>query len=140
MKIKQSFLLLVSIFIFSQAIDAQVMGNQKAVWVTIKSNNLKCYECKNLLLNFLTKEVKANYESGILESRFNLIQGEAKFKYIPDRITPEDIRIIFNQVGFDADEEKAEEEQYKKLPPNCKRAADGGGPKKGSPCHIEPTY
>ena len=40
--------------------------------------------------------------------------------------------------GFDADEIKATEESYKLLPPNCKRAADGGGPKKGKPCHIEP--
>jgi hypothetical protein len=43
-----------------------------------------------------------------------------------------------NNAGFDADDSKAEESAYKKLPPICKRAADGGGPQKGKPCHMQP--
>ena len=119
---------------------SQVMGNTKAQWVTVKSANLKCWECKELLEKYIIRENKASYESGILQWRFNLLQGEVRLQYIPDRVTPEDIRIIFNQAGFDADTTKAEDAYYKKLPPNCKRVADGGGPMKGKPCHLEPYY
>ena len=49
-------------------------------------------------------------------------------------------KVYLDDFAFDADETKAEEGSYKKIPPACKRTEDGGGPKKGSPCHIEPTY
>jgi periplasmic mercuric ion binding protein len=136
---KKIITLLVAVIIINIATNAQVMGNQKATWITIKSNNLKCWECKNVLLNFMVKEVKANYENGIMDYVFNLVKGEVRIKYIPDRITPDDIRLIFNEAGFDADDTKAEEGSYKKLPPTCKRTEDGGGPKKGSPCHVDPN-
>lgn len=135
---KKIFVLILATIVFNTVLKAQVMGNQKATWITIKSNNLKCWECKNVLLNFLVKEVKANYENGIIDYVFNLVKGEVRIKYIPDRITPDDIRLVFNEAGFDADETKAEEGSYKKIPPACKRTEDGGGPKKGAPCHIEP--
>ncbi len=135
---KKLLLCILTTIAINKVTQAQVMGNQKATWVTIQSNNLKCWDCKNLLQNFMIKEVKANYESGVLDYVFNLIKGEVRIKYIPDRITPDDIRLIFNEAGFDADSTKAEEGSYKKLPPICKRAEDGGGPKKGAPCHLQP--
>lgn len=136
---KKILALAIAVISINTASQAQVMGNQKATWITIKSNNLKCWECKNVLLNFMVKEVKANYENGIMDYVFNLVKGEVRIKYIPDRITPDDIRLIFNEAGFDADDTKAEEGSYKKLPPNCKRVEDGGGPKKGTPCHVDPN-
>jgi periplasmic mercuric ion binding protein len=110
----------------------------KFQWVTVKSANLKCWECKERLDKYLLMENKAHLEMGIMQWKINLLQGEIKFQYLPDRTNPEDIKAALNNAGFDADDEKAEEEAYKKLPPICKRSADGGGPTKGKPCHMQP--
>ena len=110
----------------------------KQEWITIKSANLKCWECKERLDRYLVLENNAIFQKGLIQWRINLISGEIRLQYIPDRVTPDDIRAALNNAGFDADNEKASEEAYKKLPPICKRAEDGGGPQKGKPCHLQP--
>ncbi len=123
---------------FATKTNAQVMA-KKPEWITIKSANLKCWTCKQRLEEYMNKESVVNYESGIAQIKFNLLQGEVKIQYYPDRITPEDIRLIINNAGFDADTEKATPDSYKKLPLECKYASEGGGPQKGKPCHTEPN-
>lgn len=110
----------------------------KQQWVTIKSANLKCWECKERLEKFLVVENKAAMESGMIQWKINMLQGEIKVQFWPDRTDESIIRAAINNAGFDADDEKALEESYKKLPPICKRAEDGGGPKPKQPCHIKP--
>ena len=110
----------------------------KQQWVTIKSVNLKCWECKERLEKYLVVENKANMESGMIQWKINLLQGEIKVQFWPDRTDESTIRTALNNAGFDADEEKAEPEAYKKLPPICKRSEDGGGPQPKKPCHIQP--
>lgn len=118
-------------------VQGQVMS-KKAEWLTIKSANLKCWECKERLEKYLLMASKTEMEGGITQMKFNLLQGELRVLYFPDRATPEMIRAAINNAGFDADEEKAEEFAYKKLPPICKRAEDGGGPQLRKPCHVPP--
>jgi hypothetical protein len=125
------------ILVFSVAGNAQVMAAKKE-WITIKSANLKCWECKEKLEKYLTSENESTMESGIIQRRYNLISGEIRIQYYPDRVTPDVIRTVLNNAGYDADDTKAEPEAYKKLAPICKRAEDGGGPQKGKPCHIQP--
>jgi mercuric ion binding protein len=120
---------------FSAATHAQ---QPKPQWVTIKSPNLKCWECRDRLEKYLLVENKSSMESGMMQWKINLLQGEIKVQYLPDRTNPEVIRTAMNNAGFDADDSKADEESYKKLPQACKRAADGGGPQKGKPCHVQP--
>ncbi len=129
---------LVAICSISSKTYSQVMA-QKPEWITIKSANLRCWICKDRLEGYIDKESKINFESGIAQIKFNLFTSEIKIQYYPDRITPEDIRIIINNAGFDADNEKATETSYKKLPLLCKRNEDGGGPTKGKPCHLNPN-
>lgn len=136
-KIISVFLVCFFITALMQNANAQVMA-QKAQWITIKSNNLKCWECKQRLEAYMMKESDASYEGGIAQLKFNLLQGELKVQFYPDRIDTSDIKLIINNAGFDADTEKANPDSYKKLPAICKRAEDGGGPKKGEPCHVEP--
>ena len=112
----------------------------KPEWLTVKSVNLRCWECKERLERFLIVENKANMETGIMQWKINLLQGEIKFQYLPDRTNPESIRAALNNAGFDADAEKAEPDAYKKLPPICKYKEDGGGPQKNKPCHTQPIY
>ena len=110
----------------------------KFQWLTVKSANLKCWECKERLDKYLIVENKANMEMGIMQWKINLLQGEIKFQYLPDRTNPESIKAALNNAGFDADNDKAEPEAYQKLPPICKRPEEGGGPQKGKPCHVQP--
>lgn len=111
----------------------------KAEWVTIKSPNLKCWECKERVDKYLLLE-KDNTEGGIMEWKINLLQGEIRVKFLPDRASADGIRTALNNAGFDADDSKATEDAYKKLPPACKRAEDGGGPQPRKPCHVKPYF
>lgn len=137
-KIVKTTLLAACLIVFSHKAQSQVMA-QKLQWITIKSANLKCWVCKQKLESYLMKVSIANYESGIAQVKFNLMQGEVKIQYYPDRIEPDDLKIIIRNAGFDAENEKANPDSYKKLPPECKYAAEGGGPQKGKPCQIEPN-
>ncbi|GMV78443.1 MAG: hypothetical protein AMXMBFR79_15740 [Chitinophagaceae bacterium] len=132
-------LLFVVGFIFSVTLaNAQVMS-AKAQTVVIKSANLRCWQCSELLDKYLTRENKGGFlDNALLEWKINLLKGEIKIKFLPDRANIDDIKVAINNAGFDADNEKAEPDAYKKLPSACKREEDGGGPKKGVPCHVKP--
>ncbi len=134
---KKLITLAFAIIILNSLIYAQ---ESKVQWATIKSANLKCWECKERLEKYLTIENKANMEGGIIQWKINLLQGEIKFQFYPDRVTVDMLRTALNNAGFDADKELATEESYKMLPPICKRATDGGGPQPRMPCHIEPIH
>jgi hypothetical protein len=129
-KIIIAFICIVSV----HAVSAQ---SAKSEWVILKSNNLKCWECKDVLDKYLTKE-KDNTEGGIVQWKINLLQGEVRIQFLPDRTSADEVRAAVNNAGFDTDNEKALDEAYKKLPPSCKRAAEGGGPQLRKPCHIKP--
>lgn len=117
------------------AVQAQ---QPKPEWVTIKSANLRCWECKEKLDKYLLMENKANMESGMMTWKINLLQGEIKVQFLPDRTSASAIKAALNNAGFDADADKAEPEAYKLLPPICKRAEDGGGPQPRKACHVQP--
>ncbi len=80
----------------------------------------------------------AQTESGIMKLQINLLSGTTRVQFRPDRVSLNYIQTAFANAGFDADDIKAEEDSYKKLPPACKRIEEGGGPKKGKPCHMQP--
>jgi len=111
----------------------------KPTWVVIKSANLLCWECREKLDNYLFEENRQNMDNGMLKWTFNLLAGEIKVQYLPDRVSIEEIKTAINNAGFDADTTKAEPYAYAKLPPACKYVSEGGGPKKGHPCHLPPN-
>jgi outer membrane protein OmpA-like peptidoglycan-associated protein len=118
-------------------INAQVMA-AKTQTVTIKSANLRCWSCREKLEEYLVRENEDNMQSGMLKRTYNLMAGEIRVQYLPDRVSVDAIKTALNNAGFDADSTKATPDAYKTLPPICKRKEDGGGPQKGKPCHIEP--
>lgn len=119
-------------------VNALQAQQPKPEWVTIKSANLRCWECKERLDKYLLMENKANMESGMMTWKINLLQGEIKVQFLPDRTSASAIKAALNNAGFDADADKAEPEAYKLLPPICKRAEDGGGPQPRKACHLQP--
>ncbi len=134
---KKLFAIATLVLFMSNFVQAQ---ESKVQWVTIKSANLKCWECKERLEKYLIIENKANMEGGIVQWKINLLQGEIKFQFYPDRVTLDMLRTALNNAGFDADSELATEESYKTLPLACKRVAEGGGPQPRKPCHLEPMH
>ncbi|GAC1536220.1 MAG: hypothetical protein NVS3B15_16790 [Sediminibacterium sp.] len=130
---KLAGVLLITIFCCTVASSQQA----KPQWITIKSANLRCWECREQLDRYLLKE-KDNTDNGIIQWKINLLQGEVRVQFIPDRTTAGAIKAALNNAGFDADDAKAEPDAYKKLPQSCKRAEDGGDPLKGKPCHVQP--
>jgi len=133
----KKWILIIVLAFAAQYAQSQVMSAIPQ-WVTIKSDNLRCWECKERLEKYLIVENNANMQKGMVQWKINLLAGEIRIQYVPDRVSVDDIKTALNNAGFDADDEKAEPDAYKKLPPICKRAEDGGGPQKGKPCHIPP--
>jgi hypothetical protein len=80
----------------------------------------------------------AKAEWVIFQWKINLLQGEVRIQFLPDRTSADEVRVAVNNAGFDTDIDKALDEAYKKLPPSCKRATEGGGPQLRKPCHIKP--
>lgn len=116
---------------------ASFAQNRKPEWATIKTPNVRCWECKERLENYMKKEISQT-EAGIMKMQINMLSGTTRVQYWPDRVDVDYIRTALNNAGFDADDEKATEDSYKKLPPACKRNEEGGGPQKGKPCHMQP--
>jgi mercuric ion binding protein len=129
------FLLLTIIFIGFLADNFAQSGRPQ--WATIKTPNLRCWECKKRLEDYMAREV-AQTESGIMKMQINLLSGTTRVQFRPDRVSLNYIQTAFANAGFDADEIKAAEDSYKKLPTACKRAEEGGGPQKGKACHMQP--
>jgi len=121
-----------------KAVNAQVMS-AKPVTVTLNVPQLKCWECKDHLDKYLLRETGPNGDNGIVKWTANMTSGTLKIQYVPDRITLDYIKTAINNAGFDVDSTAATEDAYKKLPPICKRAAEGGGQIKGQPpCKLPP--
>ena len=128
-------LLVIAIALFS--LSSASAQNRKPEWATITTPNLRCWECKLRLENYMKRETEQT-GAGIIKLQVNMLSGTTRVQYWPDRVNLNYIQTAFNNAGFDADSSKATEDAYKLLPPPCKRNEEGGGPKKGKPCHIQP--
>jgi mercuric ion binding protein len=131
---KKLLLLILIVSGFTTSGSAQ---QKKPEWATIKTPSVRCWECKKRLEDYMAREISQT-ESGIIKMQINLLSGTTRVQYWPDRVNLGYIQTAFANAGFDADEIKAEETSYKKLPTACKRADEGGGPQKGKPCHMQP--
>ena len=131
---KKLFFFALTAIAFSTTSFAQ---SRKPEWATIKTPNVRCWECKVRLENYMAKEISQT-EGGIIKMQINMLSGTTRVQFYPDRVNADYIKTAFANAGFDADEIKAEPDAYKMLPPNCKRIEEGGGPKKGKPCHVQP--
>ena len=128
---------MILILILLVAFLANNFAQKGTQWATIKTPNLRCWECKKRLEDYMAREISQT-ESGIMKLQINLLSGTTRVQFRPDRVSLNYIQTAFANAGFDADDIKAEEDSYKKLPPACKRIEEGGGPKKGKPCHMQP--
>ena len=129
--------ILISIVFITVFVFGAIAQQRKPEWATIKTSNLRCWTCKQRLEDYMAREISQT-ESGIIKMQINMLSGTTRVQYWPDRVNLNYIQTAFANAGFDADDIKAEADAYKRLPPACKRVEDGGGPKKGKPCHLQP--
>ena len=135
----KKIIFLILLFGSAKAVNAQVM-QAKAQWATLSVPQLKCWECKDRLDKYLLREKGPTDDAGIMSWTINMTSGTLRIRYVTDRITLDAIKTAINNAGFDVDSAKATPDSYNKLPPVCKRAAEGGGQLKGKPpCKLPPN-
>jgi copper chaperone CopZ len=109
------------LFLGISALSAQ---QKKPITVKISTPAVQCEECKVRVENYL------KYEEGVTKVVADFRKKQTTITYLADRTNIENIKTAIANAGFDADDVKAEDGAYKKLPPCCKRPEDGGGPPK----------
>ena len=116
------YLLLFSLaFTIAGSVSAQ---QKKPVTVKIQTPGALCDECKRRIEEYL------NYEEGVTKV---LVYPHSKYTqvtYLADRTNIENIKTAIANLGYDADDVKADADAYKKLPKTCKKPEDGGHKKK----------
>ncbi|HMG82047.1 MAG TPA: heavy metal-associated domain-containing protein [Ferruginibacter sp.] len=91
-------------------------AQQKAVEkVVIKTPTVVCEDCKERIEQYMM------HEDGIQSVNVDYKKKITTVTYLTDRTNVEDIKAAIANVGYDADDVKAEPDAYKKLPPCCKK-------------------
>ena len=109
-EMKRILLAILMIFCCATTIFAQIKPNGKAI---IKVPALTCEPCKDKLEQYLFKAY------GVTSVKANFRTQTITITWLTDRTTIEEIRAYINNNGFDADDEKAEENAAKKIPACC---------------------
>jgi periplasmic mercuric ion binding protein len=86
----------------------------KAEVVTIQTSAV-CESCKARI----EKALKST--DGIMEANLNLDNKKIKVKYNPEKTSPDQIRAVIANTGYDADNVKRTTEGFNKLPHCCQK-------------------
>jgi periplasmic mercuric ion binding protein len=105
-----SAFLLIAVMSFGK--EAMAAGKTKVI--SIKTTAV-CGSCKARIEKALTSV------DGVEAAILNLNNQKVKVKYDPAKTSPEQIRAAVASTGYNADDVKANEEAYNKLPGCCKK-------------------
>jgi mercuric ion binding protein len=104
-------LLFLSLFIFFGTIGfSQKAEKFKTI---IIQTSAECGDCKERI------EEKLNYTAGIKFAELDLESKKLTVKFTTSKITEAAIKQIINEIGYDADDQKAPKEAVQKLPLCC---------------------
>jgi copper chaperone CopZ len=104
-------LAVLAVFLFSCSLTKNGDGNKDTARI---STNAECGMCKEKI------EGKLNYEKGIVFAELDVPSKVVTVKYKKDVISQDEIRKIISELGYDADEVKANESAQNNLPACCK--------------------
>jgi mercuric ion binding protein len=93
-------------------LSAQEIKKKKTETVVIKTT-AECGDCKERI------EEKLNYMKGIVFSDLDFESKKLTVKFKPTLISLDEIKKIVSDLGYDADEMKADPVEQKKLPACC---------------------
>lgn len=89
--------------------------------VAIQTPTVQCESCKKRIEEFMKRE------DGVQKVNVDFKKKVTKVTFVADRTNVENIKTAIANAGYDADDVKADDAAYKKLPKCCKKPADGGG-------------
>ena len=101
----------IMLVLFNTSVLAQSKSKAE---IKIKTS-AECEMCKNTL------EKTMSFEKGVKSSSLDLATRELTVIYNPKKTTPEQIRKSIADAGYDADDVKANNKAYQKLPECCKK-------------------
>lgn len=102
-----------------------VLGQQKKpVTVKISTPDALCLECKKRIEEYLKMEDGVTKVIVYPNMKYTMVT------FFEDRTDIEIIKTDIANCGYDADDIRAEESAYLKLPKTCKKVIDGGHGKK----------
>jgi periplasmic mercuric ion binding protein len=103
------------ILVAIMSMGTEAIAAAKTKVVSIKTSAV-CGSCKARI------EKAVSSIEGVEAAILNLNNQKVKVKYDPAKTSPEKIREVVANTGYTADEVKANEEAYHKLPGCCKKA------------------
>ena len=116
---------LIALFLAGFAVSA-IAQQKKPITVKISTPTVQCEECKKRIEDYM------KVEEGVTKINVDFKNKVTTVTYLADRTNIENIKTGIANAGYDADDVKANEDSYKRLPKCCKRTEDGGGhPKNG---------
>jgi mercuric ion binding protein len=106
-------IIMICIAVLGNTLNAQEKKEvKKTEEIKIKTSS-QCGMCKE------TIEKAMAFEKGVKTSDLDIKTKILTVNYNPAKTTPEKIRLAISKVGYDADDMKANEEAYHKLPKCC---------------------
>jgi periplasmic mercuric ion binding protein len=106
------------VFMLTFILSSMAIGQEGKPTVVIRTSS-ECGTCKQIM------EDKLNYVKGILFAELNVETKELTVKYNAKKITLDEIRQAISNLGYDADEVKANPEAVQKLPKCCQPGGMG---------------
>lgn len=102
---------IIALFMFALSSCAVLKGGEKE---TIQiATNAECGMCKDRI------EGELNYVKGIVFAELNVATKQLTVKYNPAKITLDEIRQKISEIGYNADDVKANKEAQSNLPACC---------------------
>jgi periplasmic mercuric ion binding protein len=100
--------------------QAQVVRKGDIETATIKTPTVQCDQCKDRIEKYISRE------DGVQKVVVDYKHKITKVTYLVDRTTIENVKTAIANLGYDADDVKADPDAYKKLPTCCQKPDDGG--------------
>jgi copper chaperone CopZ len=113
----KQLILIAALVIGVQMVQAQV--TPKALRADIATPHATCDPCKVKIESFVSKSI-----DGLVKINVQVKRGITQVQYFPDRTNIDEIRTAITNAGFDADDEVANPDTYKRLPACCKKPED----------------
>jgi len=113
MNTKRNFLKLILVFFASVLIfNVQAQENKKTQDCVILTS-AECVQCKKRLEDVL------NYTAGIRYAILDVPTQQLSVRYVPKKISLDEIRLLISKTGYDADEVHADKTAQESLPLCC---------------------
>lgn len=91
---------------------------KKPVTAKIATPTVQCEQCKKTIENFM------KHEEGVTKVNVDYKRKVTTVTYFGDRTNIENVKTAIANAGYDADDVKANDDSYKKLPTCCKKPED----------------